>query len=305
MLIRKDIFEKVGGFDYRYLHGSEDIDLCLKVRQMGLKVIYCHSSIVTHFEQVSFQAKGTYFKKRTTRRNNRIFFKKWGNELDAFRLPNDLSGFKPYNYFRNTRPEIVGLIPTDAKFILDVGCSSGMLGKTLKAERKDVTIWGIEINPAVAKEAEKNIDRVFVEDIEKKEALFEKDIVFDCIIFADVLEHLRDPWYTLRNFRACLSPNGTIVCSIPNIQHYRIIKDIIKDRWLYRTEGILDRDHLRFFSLATIKNLFSVSGYTITTIRRNIKTGKLLKLINALSLNKLENFITHQYLIAGKKRNDV
>lgn len=304
MLMRKDIFEKVGGFDERYICGSEDIDLCLKVRELGLKVVYCSDSVLTHFEQVSLKAKGDHFKKKTTRKNNRMFFKKWGNVLEDFRLLNDFKGLKPYHYYRQTRSDLMGLVPPKAKFILDVGCGSGMFGKALKEVFNDLTVWGIEIDSISAKEAERNIDRVFVGDIEK-ETLFDVHAQFDCIIFADVLEHLKDPWSVLRKFLNYLSPDGKIVCSIPNIQHYKIIKDIIRDRWLYRAEGILDRDHLRFFSLATIKNLFAVSGYKILKIKRNKKASKFLKLLNSLLFNKLDNFLTQQYLILCKRRDDI
>ncbi|MCL4490725.1 MAG: glycosyltransferase [Nitrospirae bacterium] len=302
LLIRKDIFERVGGFDEQYLHGSEDIDLCLKVRKLGLKVMYCSGSVLTHFEQVSLKVRGSRFKKRTTRQNNRLFFKKWGDTLDDFRLPNDLSGLKPYHYYHHTRSELLRLIPPGAKFILDVGCSSGMLGKTLKDSNDNLTVWGIEINGAIAQEAERRLDKVFVKDIEKSEPLFSEQTLFDCIIFADVLEHLRDPWAALQRFSKHLSPGGTVVCSIPNIQHYKIIKDLILDRWLYRAEGILDRDHVRFFSLATIKNMCAVSGYKIIAIERNEKAGTLLKVANRLLCNKLDKFLTQQYLIICERR---
>jgi 2-polyprenyl-3-methyl-5-hydroxy-6-metoxy-1,4-benzoquinol methylase len=302
ILIRKDVFCKVEGFDERYIHGSEDIDLCLKVRELGLKVIYCPDSVVTHFEQVSLKAKGGRYKKKTTRHNNRLFFRKWGDRLDEFRLPFSFTGLKPYHYHYHTRREIIELIPAEAKFILDVGCSSGMLGKKLKETNSNATIWGVEINEDIAREAENNIDRVFVMDVEKTDPLFDAPVLFDCIVLADVLEHFKNPWSVLRKFLDYLVPNGKIICSIPNIQHYKVIKDIIRDRWLYRAEGILDIDHLRFFSLSTIKNLFAVSGYKILRIEKNRKAGKLLKALNKLLCNKLDKFLTQQYLIVCERR---
>lgn len=54
MLIRKDIFESVGGFDEKNLPVAyNDVDLCLKVRQKGGKVIYCADAIAEHFESFS------------------------------------------------------------------------------------------------------------------------------------------------------------------------------------------------------------------------------------------------------------
>ena len=304
MLIRKAVFEKAGGFDGRYMHGSEDIDLCLKVRETGLKALYCPESVITHFEQVSLKARGSRFKKKTTRYNNRLFQEKWGGKLDGFRLSGDFEGLKPYHYHTGSRSDIIGLIPPDAKFILDVGCAGGELGRGLKEKNGGLLVWGLEVNELAARGAEKNIDRVIVADIEKPGDLFDEPVSFDCIIFADVLEHLRDPWSVLKKFRRHLSPGGTIICSIPNIRHYKVIKDIFRDRWLYRDEGILDKEHLRFFSLATIKNLFAVSGYKIERIERNKKASPVMRFANRLLCNRLENFITQQYLVVCRKIYD-
>src|SRR5256885_1671469 len=55
ILIRRALFEAVGGFDEYYFQGYEDFDLCLKVRERGLKVMYCPGSVVEHIENVSMK----------------------------------------------------------------------------------------------------------------------------------------------------------------------------------------------------------------------------------------------------------
>ncbi len=53
MLVRKDVFEKIGGFDEGFVNGFEDVDLCLKVRQIGKKVVYQPESCLYHLESQS------------------------------------------------------------------------------------------------------------------------------------------------------------------------------------------------------------------------------------------------------------
>ncbi|MCA9421781.1 MAG: glycosyltransferase [Nitrospira sp.] len=53
MLVRKETFEKAGGFDEGFVNGFEDIDFCLKVRQMGRKVVYQPKSCLYHLESQS------------------------------------------------------------------------------------------------------------------------------------------------------------------------------------------------------------------------------------------------------------
>lgn len=48
MLMEKETFEKVDGFDERYFLYFEDLDLCRKVRKLGLKVIYFPGSVLIH-----------------------------------------------------------------------------------------------------------------------------------------------------------------------------------------------------------------------------------------------------------------
>ena len=50
MLIRRSLFEKLGGFDEGYRNGFEDIDLCLRVRNHGFRIIYEPTSVLYHLE---------------------------------------------------------------------------------------------------------------------------------------------------------------------------------------------------------------------------------------------------------------
>jgi len=53
LLIRPEAFRAVGGFDERYWNGNEDVDLCLKVRELGYEVVYRGESVVYHYESQS------------------------------------------------------------------------------------------------------------------------------------------------------------------------------------------------------------------------------------------------------------
>ncbi len=53
MLVRKETFEQVGGFDEGFVNGFEDVDLCLRIRQMGKKVVYQPKSCLYHLESQS------------------------------------------------------------------------------------------------------------------------------------------------------------------------------------------------------------------------------------------------------------
>lgn len=50
LLIKKNIFDSVDGFNEAYWNGSEDVDLCFKIRQAGYKIAYEPKSVVIHHE---------------------------------------------------------------------------------------------------------------------------------------------------------------------------------------------------------------------------------------------------------------
>ncbi len=125
-------------------------------------------------------------------------------------------------YYFNVRDDLIRLIPSQAKSILEVGCAGGMTGKVLK-EKGFEEIVGIEVNEAVAQTGRSYYDKLIIGDAEKIILPFEKEH-FDCILYGDVLEHLVDPWQVLKKHHAFLKREGTIICSIPNLRHYRVIK---------------------------------------------------------------------------------
>jgi GT2 family glycosyltransferase len=81
-LLRRETFERGGGFDAAFVNGYEDIDLCLRLRREGCETHYCHSSVLAHLESVT----------RADRRdatNHARFLERWSE----FVRPDDLEYF--------------------------------------------------------------------------------------------------------------------------------------------------------------------------------------------------------------------
>jgi glycosyltransferase involved in cell wall biosynthesis/tetratricopeptide (TPR) repeat protein len=171
---------------------------------------------------------------------------------------------KSSSYYQNVRNDLMPLIPMDAKYILEVGCAAGMTGGELK-KRNGAFVAGLELNKEAASLAKKVLDDVVEGDIEKIDLPY-SDHTFDCILFADVLEHLVDPISALLKVKRLLKKEGTIVASIPNVQFHGVIHKLIEGNWTYEKEGILDETHLRFFTYKEIIKLFSQTGYSIQKV---------------------------------------
>jgi len=204
------------------------------------------------------------------------------------------------------RNDIISLVPTNAARILDIGCSIGINGKEIKKKNENAEVIGIEIDREMANEAEKNIDKVILGNIEqiKLTDYFSIDF-FDCIIFADVLEHLKEPWSVLKNAVKHLKPDGVVIISIPNIRHYTTIFNLIfRGYWPYRERGIHDKTHLRFFTLKNIHELLDTARLEIIHMKRNYrifeKPHPKNKYARFLALPLIREFFVFQYIVVAK-----
>jgi O-antigen biosynthesis protein len=167
----------------------------------------------------------------------------------------------------STHSRIVELVPRGAR-VLEFGCATGYMSEVLK-ERLECRVIGIEIDPEAARAAEAHCERVIVGDAEELdfEELF-GDERFDAVLFADVLEHLKEPAAVLRRIRPLVAEGGAVVASIPNIAHGSVRLALLAGQFQYRERGLLDTSHVRFFTRDSVQDLFEATGYVITTWER-------------------------------------
>ncbi|MCB9987705.1 MAG: class I SAM-dependent methyltransferase [Rhodospirillales bacterium] len=213
-----------------------------------------------------------------------------------------MSDAKKDSYFKNTRPEMLGFIPSGIKTLLDVGCGAGRFAFSVK-QRYNCEVWGIEPNSQFASEANGILDKVInnvytgeVEQIEGKQ--------FDCIVFNDVLEHMEDPWKILKASRSNLTNQGVVVASIPNLRFWEVLWGLlIKGSFTYTESGILDSTHLRFFTRKEMIKLFEDTGYDIINIEGiNAFRGKKWRIFNFIFLNRFWDCQFLQFAVVAKKR---
>jgi 2-polyprenyl-3-methyl-5-hydroxy-6-metoxy-1,4-benzoquinol methylase len=208
----------------------------------------------------------------------------------------------PEKYYKNTRREMLSFIPGGSKRILDVGCAEGIFGATLKAERGAV-VWGIELNAYVAAVAATKLDKVIVGSIEEIDEDL-PDAFFDCIVFNDVLEHLSNPWAALMKMTSKIIPGGCVVASIPNIRYFRVLDDLLfRKKFTYKSEGVLDVTHLRFFTDQTIIEMFAACGLTLELIEGLKWEALPLKysIINRITLRWFEDIRYKQFVCVARK----
>jgi SAM-dependent methyltransferase len=161
-------------------------------------------------------------------------------------------------------PDLLRLIPPNARTIIEIGCSSGALAREYKKTNSQCRYVGIEVMPQYAQLAQRHCDAVYQSDIEGvDEESIRASLPGDCWIFGDSLEHLRDPWALLTKIRHTIVADGCVVACIPNAQHWSVQARLNCGGFRYEQSGLLDKTHLRWFTRITIIEMFLGAGFRI------------------------------------------
>jgi 2-polyprenyl-3-methyl-5-hydroxy-6-metoxy-1,4-benzoquinol methylase len=205
-------------------------------------------------------------------------------------------------YYSHERSDLLRMLPASMTLekVLDVGCGCGATGQYLKSHFQVKEVVGIEMNPEMAQQARTILDQVIIDDVQKMDLPYERNY-FDCIICADILEHLYDPWSVLIKLKNHLKDAGCLLLSVPNVQHWSMIARLLAGRWDYRDEGILDSTHIRFFTRKSLRGLIERCGFQIEKMSSAL--GPEVHLINMLTLGLLLNFLSFRYFVLARKSN--
>jgi len=207
--------------------------------------------------------------------------------------------------YTGLRTDVIKLIKGRPEKVLDVGCSNGELIKFFKREWGTRFAVGIEIDKELAREARSWADKIIVSDLDKIDHNAIDKTSFDLIVFADILEHTKNPDIVLKEILKLASQNTQIIISLPNIQHWTAIKNLLIGKFPQRERGLFDKTHLRFFTFDSIKKLAFSANLKIEVVARNYRItdgpGKL-SFINRFSkfiaFWPFKPFLTYQYVLS-------
>jgi SAM-dependent methyltransferase len=178
----------------------------------------------------------------------------------------DAARCKSFDYYSTAKTAIEPILPDRMGSVLEVGCGTGATMSWLRSNRPVDYAMGVEIVPEMAAEARSVFDKVICSNIEAAQLALDRR--FDVVIALDVLEHLVDPWTSVRKLSNLLADDGFFLASIPNAAHWTLAFPLFfHGSWDYKPDGILDKTHLRFFSEETARSLFEDNNFTFEQLR--------------------------------------
>lgn len=145
--------------------------------------------------------------------------------------------------------------------LLEVGCGRGEL--LLEARTRGFEVAGLEISPHAAATANRLLgaDRVTVGAFDNLDL---PPDTFDAVVFADVIEHVRDPLEFLRRMHRLLKAGGLAFLITPTLDS--VSARVLGRHWMeYKVE------HLFYFGSRSMRVALRRSGFVDVTVAANLK----------------------------------
>ena len=213
--------------------------------------------------------------------------------VPRFRAP-ELGG-----YYANERRDVVAKIPQPLGRVLDVGCGSGGVGRSLRAAGATELV-GVELNAEAAEQAKAIFDVVHVGTIEETVARGALQGPFDSVVLYDVLEHVVDPGAVIAGVAALVRPGGHVHVSVPNARHWSLLRDlVVRGTFGYTEWGHRDSTHLRWFTRRDMEALLGGHGLTVVSsspalLGRNAD-------VDRLTFGVLREFLALQWHVLARR----
>jgi len=151
------------------------------------------------------------------------------------------------------------MVPAGAR-VLDVGAEGNYVGEL---NDKGCEVVGVNNQPSPP--GVTNLYSAYhVKDLDREPLPDQREVgLFDCIVLADVLEHLTAAPVLLSSARSLLSERGTLIASTGNVANWTVRLALLFGRFTYRQRGILDDSHVHLYTRRSFRRLLEGQGYRV------------------------------------------
>jgi 2-polyprenyl-3-methyl-5-hydroxy-6-metoxy-1,4-benzoquinol methylase len=177
-------------------------------------------------------------------------------------------------YKNHGNAPLLALLDNEPRRVLDVGCGAGDNAGLIKAKYPGCEIHGVTQSAAEAQIAKARMTACWVFDIEREIPAELSAMRFDAVIFSHVLEHLRDPAGILNRFEHLVLRGGCVIIAVPNTLSWAMRWQFLRGNFEYRSDGVLDDTHLRFFTFVTADRYLLAKSQKLKLVSKSV-TGSV------------------------------
>ena len=110
----------------------------------------------------------------------------------------------------------------------------------------------------------------------------------------------------LLSCKKLLSTNGRIIASIPNIRWYPVVLSLLRYKdFKYELSGVMDKTHLQYFTVKSMRRLFEDAGYRVLTAEGSNKDENFtfFNILNFLLFNTQSDMKFQQFAIVASRED--
>jgi hypothetical protein len=92
-----------------------------------------------------------------------------------------------------------------------------------------------------------------------------------------------------------------VLASSPNISHWHVVRDLIRGRFDYCEEGLMDRTHLRWFTPRSYRAMFEGAGFQVEDLRPVRRPGVIARFVIVMSGGRLAHLFMTQVIVIARR----
>lgn len=172
---------------------------------------------------------------------------------------------KSANYKTDSkRLEIMASLIDQNQKVLDLGCGTGDLMKLIQTKRCHVE--GMEISKKAAMIGKKNGFTIKISDLHNTFPYSKNS--FDSITAGEIIEHIYDTDFFLKEIKRVLNPNGFLILSTPNIATLgRRLMLLFGKNPLIETSLDNSAGHIRYFTKKSLEDLLNKHHFNVVSFK--------------------------------------
>lgn len=190
--------------------------------------------------------------------------------------------------------------------VLDLGCGPGYMAAQLSLKN----ISTISLDRYISEEAKACSAGTIEADVETYDFALLPGRA-DYVLALDIMEHLNSPEAFLKNIREKLAGRPPrVIITTANIAFIVIRLSLLAGQFNYGRKGILDMDHKRLFTFASLRELLSLNGYSVLEAKGipapfpvalgDTRLARFLLAVNSLLIGLSRSLFSYQIAVVAR-----
>lgn len=172
-------------------------------------------------------------------------------------------------------------LPQDQTRIFELGCGNGAVAEVLT--RHGYQLTGVDVSVQGVEQAQRRHPHLMLQLGSAYDCLANTYGRFPVVISLEVVEHLYDPRAFARNLFNLVESRGTAIVSTPYHGYWKNLAMALTGRMDQHFTALWDHGHIKFWSMATLRQLLQEAGFRSITFRRVGRVPALAKSMIAIA----------------------